>query len=412
MQAPNILPLREQAEIVNSWLAHRLQHILPGLMRQAEVDMWILVGDEHHMSPLLRTLMPAYIRLFNNGRAILLFQLRGDDLECLALSRFDYGPIYQNAWVPRDEDQWSCLKRLVVERQPQRIAINRSETTPFAGDLTVGLHQQLLAALGPDLASRTTAADELAVNWLQLRSKPELAAYPEIIQIAKGLVGEIFSNRTVRVGQTTGKDLVWTFRQQVSDLGLQSWFQPFVTVWREGMKQSAIAPIIPGDMLHVDFGFEYLGLCTDHQQLAYVLREGESDAPDFLRQLMAAGNRVQDILLEETRPGRSGNGVLAKAGRRAAEEGIEMEVGSHPLGFHGHGAGPLIGRWGEQQGVPGRGDGLILENCCFALELAVTRSIPEWEGRVLRMGMEEDMIVGPKGASIIGDRQRSFLLIW
>lgn len=411
MPAPNILPLQEQATIVNGWLTHRLQHILPGLLRQSAVDMWILVCDEQHESPLLRTFLPAHIQLFNNGRVILVFHLREDGLECLALSRFDYQPIYQNAWVPGKEDQWSCLKRLILERQPQRIAVNRSETTAYAGDLTVGLHQQLLAALGPDLAARTVSADELAVSWLQLRSQPELSTYPEIIGVAKEVISEVFSSRTVRVGQTTSQDLAWTFRQRVNDLGLQSWFHPFVSVWRSAVRQSSSAPIMPGDVLHVDFGLVYLGLCTDHQQHAYVLRDGETDAPESFRLGMAAGNRVQQILLEEVRPGRTGNQVLAAGVRRAAEEGIVMEVSSHPLGFHGHGAGPLIGYWGEQQGIPGRGDGQILENSCFALELAVMVSIQEWEGKRLRMGMEEDIVVGPEGASFLGEQQRSFLLI-
>lgn len=406
------LSLREQAETMDHWLEERLEQVLPDLMMEARVDMWILVGEEHHESPVLRTLLPANNRLFSNQRTIIALHRNQSGLvERLALSRFNYAPIYRNAWNPGTEGQWDCLRRMVAELDPQRIAINCSEDSPFAGDLTVGQQRQLLLALGPVYGARCVSADQLAINWLQVRSRSELEAYPQIVAMAKVIVAEVFSSRVVRVGVTTAQDLIWAFRQQAHDLGVRSWFHPFVTVWRQARKAPLDSVVLPGDVLHVDYGIEYLGLCTDHQQHAYVLAEGEDDAPEVLRQAMAQGNRLQQILLEEVRPELTGNQVLALARRRAELEGITMEISSHPLGNQGHGAGPLIGYWGQQQGIPGRGDLRILQNSCFAMELVVMSTAPDWDGRTIYMGMEEDIMVRDSSTGIIGEQQRSFLLI-
>lgn len=410
MQRPNIRPLREQARLTDEWLAERLQQLLPNLMRQAGMDMWILAADEHHESPLLRTLLPARIRLFSNRRTVLVLSLQENGLECLALSRFDYSPIYQNVWQSGKEEQWDCLSKLVAERDPQRIAINSSRESAFGGDLTVTLQKELMTALGA-YSTRTASSEQLVLGWLQIKIKSELAIYPEVVSVAKFVVSEAFSGKTIQPGGTTGEEVTWAFRQLVCDLGLRSWFHPFVTVWRQARVVDLNQPILEGDVLHVDFGLEYLGLCTDHQQHAYVLRAGEEDAPEFLQQAMATGNRMQDILALEMQPGRSGNEVLAAALKLAEAEGIRTEISSHPVGYHGHGAGPLIGYWGEQQGVPGLGDGRILPDSTFAMELVVMCPIPQWDNRIMYMGMEEDVAVRQGGASVIGDQQRRFLLV-
>jgi hypothetical protein len=189
-------------------------------------------------------------------------------------------------------------------------------------------------------------------------------------------------------------------RQKVNDLGLGTWFQPSVSVQRMGVSEAELGenPVIQrGDVLHCDVGITAMRLNTDTQHDAYVLREGETEVPAGLRKALANSNRFQDILLEEVRPGRTGNEVLKSSLARLAGEGISGTMYSHPIGMNGHGAGPLIGLWDYQEGVPGRGDAKIIPSMWFSSELQTTTPVPEWGGQPVRMAQEEDFYVGADG---------------
>jgi Xaa-Pro aminopeptidase len=193
---------------------------------------------------------------------------------------------------------------------------------------------------------------------------------------------------------------VWWWRQRVNDLGLGTWFQPSVDVQRRGATDADLGPdpvIQRGDVLHCDVGITVARLNTDTQHLAYVLREGETDAPPGLRQALANANAMQDFTLEELRPGRSGNAVLASTLTRTKAKGIDGSQYSHPIGLHGHGAGPLIGLWDYQDGVPGRGDALVIPGMWYSIELQATTPVAEWGGQRVRMAQEEDAIIGADG---------------
>ena len=79
------------------------------------------------------------------------------------------------------------------------------------------------------------------------------------------------------------------------------------------------------------------------------------------------------------------------------QEGIDGTIYSHPIGMHGHGAGPLIGLWDYQDGVPGRGDHKVIPGMWYSSELQASTAVPEWGGQRVRMAMEEDFFVGPDG---------------
>ena len=78
-------------------------------------------------------------------------------------------------------------------------------------------------------------------------------------------------------------------------------------------------------------------------------------------------------------------------------KGINGTMYSHPIGMNGHGAGPLIGLWDYQDGVPGRGDAKVIPTMWFSIELQATTPVPEWGGQPVRMAQEEDMIIGADG---------------
>ena len=201
-------------------------------------------------------------------------------------------------------------------------------------------------------------------------------------------------------GKTRTSDLVWWWRQRVNDQGLGTWFQPSVEVQRKGVIGDALGddPIIErGDLLHCDVGITVARLNTDTQHDAYVLRPGETEAPEGLRRALANANALQDIVVDEIRPGRSGNEILAASRARMQGRGIDGTIYSHPIGVHGHGAGPLIGLWDYQDGVPGRGDAKVIPSMWFSIELQATTPVPEWGLQPVRMAQEEDVIVGADG---------------
>jgi hypothetical protein len=228
------------------------------------------------------------------------------------------------------------------------------------------------------------------------------------------LIAEAFSSRTIQPGITTTADVVWWMRQKMSDYGLRAWFQPSVEIQAPGQPYDHKEPrqlILSGDLLHCDVGFIYLGLATDHQQHAYILKPGEADAPAGLKAALADGNRLQDIHLEAMEVDRTGNEVLRTALEKARAEGLNPTIYSHPLGYHGHAAGPTIGLWDQQAGVLGKGDYELFDDTCYSIELNVKKSVPEWDGQEVRIALEEDAVLSDGRMRWLAGRQTEFHLV-
>jgi Xaa-Pro aminopeptidase len=211
---------------------------------------------------------------------------------------------------------------------------------------------------------------------------------------------EMFSGRVIIPGKTRTSELVWWWRQRVADQGMDTWFQPSVEVQRKGKTSDEIGEdpvIVRGDVLHCDVGITVARLNTDTQHNAYVLLSGETDAPAGLKRALANANTMQDIAMEEARPGRTGNEILKSVLERMRAKAIDGTMYSHPIGMNGHGAGPLIGLWDYQDGVPGRGDAKVVPSMWYSIELQATTPVPEWGGQPVRMAQEEDMVIGADG---------------
>ncbi|MBK8434399.1 MAG: M24 family metallopeptidase [Chloroflexi bacterium] len=388
------LPLRQQLPVRNNWLRQRLDELLPPLMVREGFDMWLIVCREYNEDPVLMSLLPQPA-LSARRRTILLFTLREDGtVERLSLDRYGWGEFYARGWNPDEEEQWACLARIVRERNPRRIGLNQSAVFAFGDGLSHTEHTLLAQALGPDLMARTASAERLAVGWLESRLTAELIVYPSLIEMGHALISEAFSSNVITPGITTTEDVVWWFRDKMQAWGVQPWFQPSVEIQAHGQgfeAQTAVRSLIlPGDLLHCDVGFHYLGLATDQQQHAYVLRAGETAAPEGLTAALAQANRLQDIHMAQMQVGRTGNEVLAAVRQQAIAEGLTPCVYSHPLGYHGHAAGPTIGLWDKQGGVPGNGDYPLHDNTCYSIELNVEAAVPEWGNQRVRIALEED----------------------
>ncbi len=417
-----ILPLRSRAEVKNEWLKQRLDEVVPDIMKREGFDMWIVVAREYNEDPVIMTLLPEPA-MAARRRTILVFSLNADgSVDRLTLDRYGHGEYYQAAWDPDQEAQYECLARVVRERDPQVIGINVSDTFAFGDGLTHGEYAQLAAALGEAYVGRVRWAERLCVGWLERRTEPELTVYRGIVEMGHAIIAQAFSSRVIQPGVTTTDDVVWWMRQKMLDLGLQAWFQPTVDIQAPGLgyakpgqsHKERVARrklILPGDLLHCDVGFYYLGLATDQQQNAYVLWLGERDAPEGLKAALAEGNRLQDIHARAMVAGRTGNQILKAALDRATGEGLKASIYTHPLGYHGHAAGPTIGLWDRQQGVPGRGDYELFDDTCYAIELNVKKNVQEWGGQEVRMALEEDAAFTGGRLQWLSGRQTELYLI-
>jgi Xaa-Pro aminopeptidase len=406
--------LREQAALQQGWLRYRLDSVLPALMRRDGVQMWILPMREYNEDPVFWSLI-APTTFAARRRTIYVFHDRGPErgVERLALGGSSQGGVFQ-PYFARDtidpttgrrpellgQGQWDLLARLIRERDPRTIAVDISHTHAFADGLSAGEWEQLSRALPPGYLPRVVRAERLALDYIAVRAPDMLPAYRRMMDVAWEVIGTAFSSKVITPGRTSTDDVVWWMRQRLADLGLDTWFHTDVDVQREGVDLSDSASVViqPGDVLHCDFGITALGLNTDTQHMGYVLRAGERQPPPGLVRALRNGNRLQDIVMAEVRPGRSGNEILAAALARMRAEGIDGTVYSHPVGDRGHGAGPLIGLWDHQEGVPGRGDVTVLPDTWFSIELQATTPVPEWGGQPVRMALEEDAAVGRDGA--------------
>ena len=412
--ATKILPMRERAEVIDRWLADRIENVLPSLMRRAEIDMWIIISREYNEDPVLSTFLPS---TWQSARrtTILMITDRGADqpLETLAVARYDVGDRFVAAWDKEtDGEQWAHLAKLVEARNPKRIGLNYSDDFALADGISHTEYQKLYNALPATLHQRLVSAEPLAIGWLESRSEAEMRSYQHIVRIAHDILAEGLSQAAIQPGVSTTSDLQWWYRDRIRELKLTAWFHPSVSIDRRGLdRKTGDGDIIrPGDLLHVDFGITYLRLNTDTQQHAYVLRPGETDAPRDLKTALARANRMQDLLTNEFKAGRTGNDILARTLKKAEREGIRASIYTHPIGYHGHGAGPTIGLWDQQDGVPGKGDYPLYANTAHSIELYAESRIDSWD-RSVRIRLEEDAFFDGEVVTYIDGRQKEFLLI-
>lgn len=434
--------LRDQAAREQRWLAERLTTVLPALMRKHGVDTWVVPMREYHEDPVFRALVSP-TTFAARRRTIYLFHdpCAGDaarvaraaatpgDTSCaverIALGGTSQGGLYRAVRAMKTvaaapgvtvaagsgtttrqaelwgDEQWSILRQELERRPVRRLAVNVSRTFAFSDGLTAGELEGMAEALGPALMQRAVRVDALPLELIATRTADEAAFYRELNRVTWDIIEEAFSNRVIVPGRTTTEDVVWWMRQRVNDLGLGTWFQPSVEVQRRGAtaEQLGESPVIQrGDVLHCDFGVTALHLNTDTQHMGYVLRPGETAPPAGLQAALATSNRLQDFVREELRPGRTGNEVLRAAQARMRAAGIDGTIYSHPIGLHGHGAGPLIGLWDYQDGVPGRGDATVIPSMWYSIELQATSAVPEWGGQRVRSAQEEDVVIGADGA--------------
>ncbi len=422
--AQQVLPENERARVIDEILYDKFNNLLPELMDKADIDMWVLISREYNEDPVLRTMLPA-TWLNARRRTILLFyrDKAKNSIEKLAVARYNVGENIESAWdKDKEPNQWKRLMQLIEERNPAKIGLNFSKDHNIADGLDKTDHEEFMQNLPKKYHERVVSAEQLAVRWIETRTEREMVIYDQLVDITHDIIAEAFSEKVITPGITTTTEVEWWMRQRVTDLGLETWFHPTVDVQRtseelvghlysfSGRPDDMV--ILPGDLLHCDFGITYLRLNTDCQELAYVLKPEEIQPPKFLVDALKDGNRVQDFLTKNMVKGRTGNEILAKSLQEAKAVGLRPSIYTHPLGLYGHSAGTTIGMWDAQDGVM-KDDGAkypLNPNTVYAIELNTTVTIPEWK-RDIRIMLEEAGFYGENGFRYVNGRQTDLLLI-
>lgn len=419
--------LREQAALQQQWLRYRLDSVLPRLMRQNGIAMWVVPMREYNEDPVFWSLVSPTTFAARRRTIYVFFDPGpGRKIERLALGGTSQGGLYQTRFAGDSIDptigrrpelmgeaQWDLLRGIVEQRDPATIAVDISHTFAFSDGLSAGEWELLRPALPPPYLGRLMRAERLPLDYQAIRAPGMLPVYRRMQHLVWAIIDTAFSRAVITPGRTTTTDVEWWLRQRVNDLGLGTWFQPSVDVQRRGvdLADSSDVVIQRGDVLHCDFGITALGLNTDTQHMGYVLRTGERDVPAGLQRALATSNRLQDLVMAEMKPGRTGNEVLTAARAAMQAAGIDGTIYTHPIGDRGHGAGPLIGLWDHQDSVPGRGDVPLLARTWFSIELQATTPVPEWDGQPVRSAQEEDATLDADGAHWVLERQTRWHLV-
>lgn len=384
----DIYSIREQYRIRDEILKDRLENLMPQLLKECGVDMWMVIGREYNEDPVFKTLVPARVKTASRLSCMVFSIDRDGKYEAINLSRPDprLSPYYTHAYTTK-EDQYDVIARTVLERNPKKIAVNVSPITAQADGMSKFIWDSLYERLG----DRLVPDGRMAIRWLETRTQREIELYPGIYRIAQDILREAYSTDVITPGVTTTTDVEFYIMQRIDDMGLQAWFAPDVDVQRKGCAGKRMSDVVieKGDIIHTDWGIEYMGLHTDSQRLGYLLRDGETEIPAGILEGLKIGNRFQDIVRENYIEGRTGNDIFFASMEQAKAEGIRPMLYTHPIGNYGHGAGPIIGLYTDQGFIPGKGEILLRENTCYALELNITHAIPEWDGQDVAFYMEE-----------------------
>tara|TARA_R110002073_G_scaffold17446_5_gene65709 strand:+ start:35595 stop:36932 length:1338 start_codon:yes stop_codon:yes gene_type:complete len=422
INAQQILPERERARVVDEILADRFNNLLPKLMDRTGIDMWILISREYNEDPVLRTMLPA-TWLNARRRTIILFYRDKvkNTIEKLAVARYNFGENIISAWdKTKQPNQWKRLMQLIEERNPNKIGLNYSKHFNIADGLDKTDYDEFINYLPKKYHSKVTSAQPLATAWIETRTEREMVIFNQLVDITHDIIAEAFSEKVITPGITTTTDVEWWMRDKVTQLGLETWFHPSVDVQRTSEKLEGHLysfsdrpnemVILPGDLLHCDFGITYLRLNTDCQELAYVLKPEEKEPPKYLSDAFAEGNKLQDIFTNNFVEGATGNQILLKSLQEAKTAGLRPSIYTHPLGSYGHSSGTTLGMWDAQDGVAVNGDYPLHTNTVYAIELNTTVNIPEWK-RDIRIMFEEAGFFGENGFRYVNGRQTKLLTI-
>lgn len=364
--------LKEQEKIHDQILKERLEDILPTVLNESEVDAWLVVCREYNEDLVFRVLTPA--SYLTARRTMILAFVKDHGI----IKRFsfcmpdeDLDKYYESAYKFNKEDQMEALNKILNQYDVKKIALNTSKESVFADGMTSGVYETFINGLDEKFKKRLTSDSLISTRLMEIRTKTEIALYPHVLDAAFYMIESMFSSENIIPNKTTTDDLVWYIKELARSLSLELWFNPTVDFQREDELPQQEGVIQAGDLLHCDFGIRYMNICTDTQRNAYVAKGNETEVPEVIAEGFKINNRFQDIVTGYFKEGRSGNEILKLSLNQAKKENIDATLYSHPTNVYGHGPGPTIGLYSNQDYIPYSGDISQVYDTVYALELNV-----------------------------------------
>ncbi|MDJ0941708.1 MAG: M24 family metallopeptidase [Woeseiaceae bacterium] len=407
-------------ELMNQIRQEKFDLVLPEVMRENNVDMWITVNREGFDDPLTEDFGKGYVGSYG----YYVFTDRGDGRIERAVLGVGTALVQENGaydiFASPDE-----LKAFVEERDPQTIALNYARSIGAADGLSYTSFQKLSEELGSKYAERFVSAEKLASDFRSRRVATEIAAFAHAGEMSRNIAERAFSNEVITPGVTTLADVAWWMREQqfANNLGTSFGMPSVYITGPDGFVALSNDHVIQrGDFLAIDWGVGYLNFYTDIKRHAYVLQEGETHLPESIQRAFDNGRAVRDILKANIKAGRTAGETFDLLNERINAAGfsvmdtfnqptddpkkIDVIIGCHSVGNLGHGIGPSIA-WFN----PERMTYMIHPTNMFAIELFAYTAIPEWGGKKLRIPLEDDAIVTHRGVEWLYPVNNKVLLI-
>jgi Xaa-Pro aminopeptidase len=417
----NLLPPSEQLEVREGWLETR-HGLLLEMMRRHGIDMWIVVNEEFHDDPLTEFVAPPEV--FVGNRDVFVFIDDGDaGLRRVAITGYAGEHVKRFFESPDDpRPAKDVLPELFAEHDPQSIALSIDGRRGVTRSLTKASFEWLSEIMGVEASSRFVGAADLIEEYLDTRIPEEFRHYQVAVELTDELGRRAFSNEVIVPGKTTVGDVRWWLLDHYWQYRVEPWFLPDIRVQRWGFENPtsrgflAVAPddtvIERGDLLHMDIGFTYMGLNTDWQKMAYVLRDGEDRVPAGFDAALSKAYTLWEVLRRISRPGDISGEVYNEAMEEMDELGIEAMIYSHPLGNHGHGLGASIDfRAAKREDAEERQAKRLREGSYIAIEFNIAHEIPDWDNQKVWIMQEDPAYLTESGWTHFVPRQEEFYLV-
>ncbi|MFN0139362.1 MAG: M24 family metallopeptidase [Pyrinomonadaceae bacterium] len=414
---PKLLDQRQQMDVREQWLMKRLGSLLLPMMKRHGIEMWLVVNEEFNSDPVTEHIVPPIPIV--GRRDIFIFIDQGQRIERIAMLRYDEERLrnHYRFVMPARDKFGEELRKIVDARNPKSIALNMGGTRGQQSGLSHDSYRFLADALGAENEKKFVSAANFLTEFFDTRLPEEFVEYEKAVLATDIITRRAFSSEVITPGKTTVGDVRWWMLEQVNKLGLSVWFQPDLRIQRKRtetgntgqfLSTAKEAEVIQrGDLIHVDFGLNYMGLSTDWQKHAYILNAGESDAPAGLKAALKNTNKLQDALFSLARVGMTGAEVYQQTMAEMKSQNIEAMIYSHPLGTHGHGLGPSI----DFRGTVGGGGNRILPGSYMSIELNTSTIVPEWGDQKVTIMAEDDAVMTPSGYKFIRPRQTELYII-
>ena len=398
--------------------AEKFDLVLPEALQANDADMWIVVMREGNLDPLWEALGRGYV----GGWAYYVFSDAGTRAHRAAFGVSGY--MLEECGVYDHFGAEGELAAYVAERDPERIAVNMAESIGGADGLSYTSRLHLQEILGAPYAARLVSAERLVSDFRATRTASEIAAFAEAGEISREIAERAFSNEVITPGVTTLEDVAWWMMDQLLDRGLESSFDmPSVYITGpSGIEAVSTDRIIQrGDLLTLDWGVGFLDFYTDMKRIAYVLREGETQAPASLQYAFDQGLRVRQIMKTSIRPAATAQAALDDTWAAIEAAGFnrigfnqptddpsvtDVVIGPHSVGNWGHGLGPSLAFFN-----PTRLTYELPPNTLISVELFAYTALPEWDGAKVRIALEDDGVVTHGGVQWLYPANGRILLI-